>query len=121
MSIVVHGLTGEEYSTKSVKALKAIALRHLTSNQKILAVDHAARPESIYNNPQLFPQMMPWLFPYGLGGIENPYQQGQVSDIRHKKYLLMYYDKRFQKDPYFPLIAFNHEQIKQCTQLLDIY
>jgi hypothetical protein len=27
----------------------------------------------------------------------------------------MYYDKRFQTDQYFPLIAFNHEQIKDCT------
>ena len=27
----------------------------------------------------------------------------------------MYYDKRFQKDPHFPLIAFNHEQIKEST------
>jgi hypothetical protein len=27
----------------------------------------------------------------------------------------MYYDKRFQKDPHFPLIAFNHEQIKEAT------
>ncbi|KDR67903.1 hypothetical protein GALMADRAFT_79167, partial [Galerina marginata CBS 339.88] len=27
----------------------------------------------------------------------------------------MYYDKRFQTDPHFPLIAFNHEQIKEST------
>ncbi|KAI0075440.1 hypothetical protein K474DRAFT_1558022, partial [Panus rudis PR-1116 ss-1] len=27
----------------------------------------------------------------------------------------MYYDKRFQMDPMFPLIAFNHEQIKRST------
>ena len=27
----------------------------------------------------------------------------------------MYHDKRFQTDSYFPLIAFNHEQIKQAT------
>jgi len=27
----------------------------------------------------------------------------------------MYYDKRFQKDPHFPLIAFNHEQMKEST------
>ena len=27
----------------------------------------------------------------------------------------MYHDKRFQKDSYFPLIAFNHEQIKEGT------
>jgi len=112
---VVQGLTGEEYSTKSIKALKAIALKHLTSNKKILAVGHEALPQSIYNNPQLFPQMMPWLFPYGLGGIGNSLQQKPLSDLMHKRHLLMYYDKRFQKDPYFPLIAFNHEQIKQST------
>jgi hypothetical protein len=28
---------------------------------------------------------------------------------------LLYHDKCFQKDPYFPLIAFNHEQIKDST------
>src|SRR6266487_225542 len=112
---VVHGLTGEEYSTMSVKTLKAIALKHLTSNQKILAVGHSEQPESIYENPQLFPQMMPWLFPYGLGGIGNDLQSGRLSDIAHKRHLLMYHDKRFQKDPFFPLIAFNHEQIKQGT------
>jgi len=27
----------------------------------------------------------------------------------------MYYDKQFQKDPHFPLIAFNHEQMKEST------
>lgn len=59
--------------------------------------------------------MLPWLFPYGLGGIGNPHIQGRISDLAHKKHLLMYYDKRFQKDPHFPFIAFNHEQIKQAT------
>jgi hypothetical protein len=112
---VVHGLTGEEYSTKTVKTLKAIALKHLTDNNKILAIGHALKPESIYHNPQLFPQMMPWLFPYGFGGIGNVLQKKITCDITHKRHLLMYYDKRFQTDPHFPLIAFNHEQIKQST------
>src|SRR3979490_2538443 len=35
--------------------------------------------------------------------------------MMHKRHLLMYYDKRFQKDPHFPLIAFNHEQMKEST------
>jgi hypothetical protein len=34
---VVHGLTGKEYSTKSLKAIKAIALKHLTSDGRVLA------------------------------------------------------------------------------------
>ena len=37
---VVHEVTGEEYSTKSLKALKAIALKHLTDNGKIMAIGH---------------------------------------------------------------------------------
>jgi hypothetical protein len=113
-SFVVHCLTGE-YATKGLKALKAIALKHLTDNEKIAAVGHHRNPESIYNNPQLFPQMMPWLFPYGLGGTGNKLQKGHISDISHKRHLLIYHDKRFQCDPHFPLVAFNHEQIKEST------
>jgi hypothetical protein len=112
----VHGLTGTEYADKTPQALKAMALRHLTDDRKILAVGHAPEPESIYGNPQLFPKMMPWLFPYGLGGVGNNLQLGHISDIAHKRLLLMYYDKRFQIDTHFPLIAFNHEQIKQSTR-----
>ena len=54
-------------------------------------------------------------FPYGLGGIGNKRGKSQLSDAQWKKHLLMYHDKRFQTDPYFPLVAFNHEQIKQAT------
>jgi len=38
---IVHGITGEELSTKTMKTIKAIALRHLTSEGKILAIGHA--------------------------------------------------------------------------------
>jgi hypothetical protein len=111
----VHGLTGEEFSTKTMKTIKAIALQHLTNEGKILAIGHAETPESIYGNPQLFPSMLPWLFPYGLGGIGQTEHKHKLSSMMHKRHLLMYYDKRFQKDPHFPLIAFNHEQMKECT------
>jgi hypothetical protein len=43
---VVHGLTGEDLDTKSVNCLKAIALRHLNSGGKVLAVGHGSKPES---------------------------------------------------------------------------
>ena len=112
----VHGITGEEYSTKTLKALKAIAVGHLMKDGKILAVGHASQPQSLYNNPQLYPQMMPWLFPYGLGGIGNQYQRNShISDLMYKRHLLLYHDKRFQTDSHFPLIAFNHEQIKDTA------
>jgi hypothetical protein len=58
---------------------------------------------------------MPWLFSYGLGGIGQADHHKKLSAIAHKRHLLMYHDKRFQRDPHFPLIAFNHEQIKEAT------
>ena len=112
---VVHGLTGENYSTLSKDATRALALQHLIKDQKILFVGHGTKPESMFNNSQLFPSMMPWLFPYGLGGIGNSNIIGPMSSIAQKKHLLMYHDKRFQTDPGFPLIAFNQEQIQQSS------
>ena len=81
----------------------------------MLAIGHSENPESLYDNPQLYPQMFPWLFPYGLGGVGNSRGFSKMSDIRHNKWLLMYYDKHFQLDPVFPLIAWNHQQIKKSV------
>jgi len=60
--------------------------------------------------------MFLWLFPYGLGGIGHERQKHRLSDSEHKRHLLMYHHKHFQKDSHFPLIAFNHEQIKDSTK-----
>src|SRR5882762_7139045 len=111
----VHALTGDEYSTANAETLKAVAIKHLDDGGKVLAIGHAEKPESIWKNPKLYTQMFPWLFPYGLGGIGHEHQKYKLSDAEHKQHLLLYHDKQFQKDPHFPLIAFNHEQIKDST------
>ena len=104
----VHGLTGEALNTMTPNAIKAMALRHMNNNGKMLAVGHSSKLQSIWNNPQLYPQMFPWLFPFGLGGIGTT----SLSDKEHKRHLLMYHDKRFQTDINFPFVAFCHEQMK---------
>jgi hypothetical protein len=108
---VVHGLTGEKLETMTTSKLKALALKHLNSQGKFLVVGHEDKPESIWDNPHLYPKMFPWLFPYGLGGIGTT----ELSDKEHKRHLLMYHDKRFQTDPTFPFVAFSHEQVKAST------
>ncbi len=70
-SFSVHSLTGESIEMMLSEALKAAALKHLNISGSILAVGHSGEPESIYKNPCLYPQMFPWLFPYGLGGIDR--------------------------------------------------
>jgi hypothetical protein len=109
----VHGLVGEQIENENVSFLRMKAMAHLNNQGNTLAIGHSEKPQSMYNNPQLYPQMFPWLFPYGCGGFKNT--ASNLSEKAHKRRLLMYYDKRFQKDPAFPLIAFNQEQIKDCT------
>ena len=92
-AFAVHGLTGEICNSMTPSALEAMALRHLNSGGKMLAVGHSDKFESMWNNPQLYPQMLPWLFPYGLGGIGTT----KLSDKEHKRHLLMYHDKCFQR------------------------
>lgn len=110
---IVHGLTGEQMATKSIEALKGIALKHWQSNGKALRVGHSEDPKSTFNDPSLYPQMFPWLFPYGLGGVGA--STSRLSAKAHKRNLLMYHDKRFQTDTEFPFVAFSHEQVKAAT------
>ena len=108
----VHGLIGPEFENMSIERLKARALQHLAENGSTLGISHDSKPQSMYDNPQAYPQMFPWLFPYGFGGIGQRCHFGKISEATHKLKLLMYHDKRFQTDLYFPMIAFNHEQLK---------
>ena len=108
----VHGLIGPEFENMSMERLKARALQHLSEKGSTLGISHDSKPQSMYDNPQAYPQMFPWLFPYGLGGIGQKCHFAKISEITQKRNLLMYHDKRFQTDFYFPMIAFNHEQLK---------
>ena len=111
---VVHGLTSDRLLGKTAEQLKSMALNHMENDGFALGIGHAAEPESIFNNPNLYPLTFPWLFPYGLGGVKND-RQVRVSESARIKHLLMYHDKRFQLDPTFVLMAFNHQQIKSST------
>ena len=71
---VVHGLTGttlEWLGKKTPYEIRARAVDHFVNGGKVLGIGHAEKPESLYNNPRLYPQMFPWLFPYGMGWLNN--------------------------------------------------
>ncbi|KAK7023591.1 hypothetical protein VNI00_016630 [Paramarasmius palmivorus] len=107
----VHGILGDNLPGYTKDEIKGIATSYFNQGGKVLAVGHKQEGESIWKNPSLYPKMFPWLFPYGYGGVGTC----DISDSAHKKYLLMYYDKRFQTDENFPIVAFSHEQVKAAT------
>ncbi|KAF9492987.1 hypothetical protein BDN71DRAFT_1352710, partial [Pleurotus eryngii] len=94
---IMHGLTGSQMQDMSSNALKTLALQYFNQSGKVLAIRQSSDFESIWNNPQLYPSMFPWLFPYGLGLWQH--YLGEIGSIYrmsptvHKKQLLMYHDK----------------------------
>ncbi|KAI5885439.1 uncharacterized protein SCHCODRAFT_02465160, partial [Schizophyllum commune H4-8] len=105
----------------TINQLKSVALEHLQKGNTVLGVGHDEKPEGMFDNPKAYPAMFPWLFPYGLGGIGMYMKdEGSISAKVHKAHLLLYHDKRFQDDLYFPMIAFNHEQIAASSTASNI-
>ncbi|KAJ7183734.1 hypothetical protein C8R46DRAFT_884725, partial [Mycena filopes] len=98
-----------------MKTIKLVALQHLTHKGGMLGIGRSELPVSMYDDPRAYPGMFPWLFPYGKGGIGHPSHSNKQGELTRKKALLLYHDKRFQLDTYFPMIAFNHEQLKAAS------
>ena len=113
---IIHGLVGSDIVNANWTQMTTIAIQHLKPDDKALVVGHAKEPESIFNNPSLYPQIFPWFFPYGYGGIQNSLISKPISSQAQKAHYLLYFDKRFQVDKLFPIIAFNHEQIQSSAK-----
>lgn len=75
---IVYTLTLEYLTDLLDRDQKALlhnkALQHLKQGEKAIDITYAEKPESIYDKPQLYSQMFPWLFPYGLEGLQNEKQ-----------------------------------------------
>lgn len=69
----VHGITGDALQSMTMEQLKGQAAIHLDNGCKFMRTSHAMNPESLWNNPQLYPKMFPWLFPFQSGGYRMHY------------------------------------------------
>ncbi|KAJ3009702.1 hypothetical protein NUW54_g2705 [Trametes sanguinea] len=88
--------------------LRAAAIRHIKQKSGgYVEVPHGPRPLNEFCNPELFPMLYPSLFPYGIGGCEDPLRSRSISLQRHVKHLLHLVDRRFQEHYAFIFIAFN--------------
>jgi hypothetical protein len=96
--------TPNEYGTKSGKC-----------SFSVHGLRRSELPVSMYDEVGAYPGMFPWLFPYGKGGIGHQSHSKKTRELTRKRNLLRYHDKCFQVDTYFPMIAFNHEQLKAAS------
>ncbi|KAI1784427.1 hypothetical protein LXA43DRAFT_901672, partial [Ganoderma leucocontextum] len=69
---------GPSYNSKI-----AYAIRYFDGGGAALAYGHDRSPQSIYHNPDLYPGMFPWLYPYALGGFENAHITVRLDHSKH--------------------------------------
>lgn len=112
----VAGLTAERHGNMTTSQRKAVGLLYLKNGGQSLAVGHDETPQSIWGNPGLYPQMFPTLFPYGHGGIGQDVHMSKLGCKTHLKALLMYHDKRFQRDAGFLIVQMSHKLIRQSSK-----
>ncbi|KAI0770843.1 hypothetical protein BC629DRAFT_1583402 [Irpex lacteus] len=93
--LTIHGVTEDDIVTMSFNQQALRAMHHLRVGGGILAVGSSSTPQSIYDNPDLFPGLFPWLFPYGVGGPESP-RPLELSRDSYFRACLLYHDRRFQ-------------------------
>ncbi|KZT05004.1 uncharacterized protein LAESUDRAFT_737763 [Laetiporus sulphureus 93-53] len=89
----VHGLSTTDVATMSYKTRIATALQYFIT---VVLV----KPESIYHNSALLPSMFLWLFPYGLGRLENSLIKARIGRGEHIRYLLTYIDRHSTRGGY---------------------
>jgi hypothetical protein len=65
--------------------LKARALQHLSENGSTLGISHDSKPQSMYDNPQAYFQMFPWLFSYGFRRIGQKCHFAKISETTQKR------------------------------------
>ncbi|KAI0350377.1 hypothetical protein OH77DRAFT_1573329 [Trametes cingulata] len=69
--------------------LRAAAVRHIKERGGgYVEVPHGPVPLNEFCNPELFPMLYPCLFPYGIGGCEDPLRARPLSLHRHIKHLI---------------------------------
>ncbi|KAF8059276.1 hypothetical protein FPV67DRAFT_1401414, partial [Lyophyllum atratum] len=71
----------------SMNQLRAAAVRHFKADGGYMSIPHGHNPVNEYQNPVLFPMMYPTLYPYGLGGMEDPKRKRPVSLKAHVTHL----------------------------------
>ncbi|KAF8332955.1 hypothetical protein F5887DRAFT_822739, partial [Amanita rubescens] len=63
--------------------MRSAAIRHLQQGKPFLQIGHGRTPKPDHHNHNLFPSMYPTLYPYGVGGFEDPSRLIRVGFAAH--------------------------------------
>lgn len=103
-NVVISDVAG----TATANKLRAAAFRHMKKQGKgYIQIARESAAVNEFNNLAMLPMCYPTLFPYGIGGADDPHRPNPVSLKRHVKHLFSMKDQRFQTHYSFMFIVFN--------------
>ncbi len=107
------GVADPEGVTIPGRSLNAAALRNMVSKsfaRADLSIYQSSNAVSEYNNTSLFPGMFPTLFPYGIGGMDDPKRTTKIALQKHVDYLFDIHNHTFRYHNSFMFVALNIHQ-----------
>ncbi|KAF6752481.1 hypothetical protein DFP72DRAFT_815331, partial [Ephemerocybe angulata] len=110
------GVIDPENTRIPARKLTANALRNLApAVDKLdaspdLVLYHGSDPIPEYNNPNLVPGMYPKLFPYGIGGFEDPERMTPISFDKQAEYYFNLPDREFRYHYSYLFVVLNMVQ-----------
>ncbi|CAF4376459.1 unnamed protein product [Rotaria socialis] len=101
-----------EHLFDRMKFQTAEQTRGLTSERSIqkdtvYMIPRGNRPVNEYSNPNILLGILPALFPYGCGAIEDDSRSVQIDFREHLRYLIVFRNLRFEEHCSFIFVVFN--------------
>ena len=109
-NVVISDVQGSATSNE----LRAAAFRHVkTKGKGYIQVGRESQAINEFNNPAMLPMCYPTLFPYGIGGSDDPNRPNPISLKRQSRHFFSTRDQRFQLHYSFMFIVFNIMQRRE--------
>lgn len=108
MSLTLLSSTSDVNGSASSNDLRAATFRHVkTKGKGYIQVARDFNPVNEFDNPFMLPMCFPTLFPYGIGGSDDPDRPNPISLKCYTKHLFSCTDSCFQLHYSFLFIVFN--------------
>ncbi len=107
-------LNGRSFTAAALRNLVKASNEQASLDLPDLIIHRGAAAISEYNNPDLLPGMFPTLYPYGIGGFEDPSRQVKLSFQQQAQYYFNIPDRVFRYHYSFIFVAFNMWQRRQA-------
>ncbi|CAF4623658.1 unnamed protein product [Rotaria socialis] len=92
---------------QTAEQTRGLASERSIQKDTVYMIPRGNRPVNEYSNPNILLGILPALFPYGCGAIEDDSRSVQIDFREHLRYLIVFRNRRFEEHYSFIFVVFN--------------